>query len=50
MLRDMYIFDWCCHLPCGLLSVLVLVLEAEVLPTVALGLHRGGAFGVGGCM
>ena len=33
----------CCHLQCGLLSLPVLALEAEVLPAVAAGLHRAGA-------
>ena len=41
---EKHVFYWRCHLQCGLLSILVLVLEAEVLPAVALGLHRGSAF------
>jgi len=41
---NMYITNWCCHLQCGLLSIPVLALEADVLPTVAVGLHRAGAF------
>ena len=39
-----HVFHWCCHLQCSLLLILGLVLEVEVLPTVALGSHRGGAF------